>query len=325
MDFLTLIGFFVVLYLFVYLIVLSISDCDLGLLWAERFGEKLDTFKGKVVWITGASSGIGEHLAIVLAKHGAKLILSARSEENLLRVQQRCIAEAQAYQGDIAILPLDVTDFSKHEQCFQKAIHQFGKLDILVNNAGRSQRAVWEDIDVEVDKQLFTLNVFGAVALARKAIRHFNDQGSGHLVVTSSLAGVIPAPFSASYTGSKFALHGYFNCLRNEKLGSNLAITLLCPGPVFSNFLNEAFTNTPGEKFGQKVSATDRRMSAERCATLSAIAIANKLDEVWMALFPVLHFTYIVVNWPYLTSKIMKLIGPQLFQKMRDSKQTVQN
>ncbi|XP_075228172.1 dehydrogenase/reductase SDR family member 7-like [Lycorma delicatula] len=174
-------------------------------------------------------------------------------------------------------------------------------LDIFVNNAGRSQRAVWEDIDIEVDKQMFNLNVFSVLSLSCLAIKYFNEQESGHIVVTSSIVGVVPAPFSASYTGSKYAIHGYFNSLRNEKMGSNLEVTLLCPGPVFSNFLNEAFTAAPGEKFGQKVSPTDRRMTAERCAYLSAVAIANKLDEVWIALFPLLPLCYILVNFPFIT------------------------
>lgn len=80
-------------------------------------------------------------------------------------------------------------------------------MDILINNAGRSQRAVWEEIDIQVDKQMFDLNVFGVISLSRIAVRHFNTRGKGCIAVTSSLAGIIGVPFSGSYTGSKHAIH----------------------------------------------------------------------------------------------------------------------
>lgn len=84
------------------------------------------------------------------------------------------------------------------------------QLDILINNAGRSQRAVWENVDIEVDRQVFDLNVFGVVNLSRIAVQYFNKKKDGHIVVTSSLAGILGAPFSCSYTGSKHAVHVSF-------------------------------------------------------------------------------------------------------------------
>lgn len=85
----------------------------------------------------------------------------------------------------------------------------------MINNAGRSQRAIWENVEIEVDRQVFELNVFGVVSLSRIAVQYFNTKNKGHLVVTSSLAGVIGAPFSCSYTGSKHAIHvSVATCLR---------------------------------------------------------------------------------------------------------------
>lgn len=102
---------------------------------------------------------------------------------------------------------MDITELTKHKDIFQRAIEHFGKVDILVNNAGRSQRALFEHIDMAVDKQMFDLNVFSVVNLSRIAVNHFNETGKGHVAVVSSLAGVITVPFSASYTGTKHAIH----------------------------------------------------------------------------------------------------------------------
>ena len=79
-------------------------------------------------------------------------------------------------------------------------------MDILVNNAGRSQRAVWEDIELGVHRNMFELNVFSVIELTRVCLKYFLSKGGGHVAATSSIAGIFPAPFSASYTGSKFAL-----------------------------------------------------------------------------------------------------------------------
>lgn len=324
MDFFTLVGLLVILYLCVYFVVLSVADCDLGLLWAEKFGIKLDTIKGKVVWITGASSGIGAHLAEVLALNGAKLILTARNEKNLHLVRQKCIDNGSSRE-DIFVLPFDVTNISKHEFYFQKAVQHFGHIDILVNNAGRSQRAMWEDIEMEVDRDIFELNVFSVVSLSRIAVNYFNKLERGHIVVMSSLAGVIGAPYSASYTATKHAIQGYFNSLRNEKLGSNLAVTLLCPGPVFSNFLAESFTAKSGEKFSQPVDVSDKRMDTFRCATLCAVAIVNELEEAWMGVFPIVPLCYVLRYFPNLAKRLLKIIGLKRLQKIRDSKDTLKD
>ncbi|XP_046687421.1 dehydrogenase/reductase SDR family member 7-like [Homalodisca vitripennis] len=326
MDCFTLVGLFVILYLFVYLLVLSIADCDFGMVLAEKFGKKIGVLRGKVIWITGASSGIGASLAEVLAANGAKLVISARNAGNLSKVKQKCIA-AGLPATDVLILPMDVLEIQKHEQYFQQVIAHYGQLDILVNNAGRSQRALWEDIDIAVDKEIFKLNVFSVVSLARLAVRYFNEKGGGHLVTMSSLAGVVGAPYSGSYTATKHAIMGYFDSLRYERIsqsgGGQLAITLLCPGPVFSNVLSESFTETAGQKFMQHQDPTDKRMTTERCAKLCAVAIANRLDEAWMGLFPVVPLCYVLRYYPNIARRLIQILNTNFFQKIRDSKVTV--
>jgi len=321
MGLLSIIGLFILFKLIVYFFLFFTGDTDLELWWYDKFSSNLGSFKDKVVWITGASSGIGEQIALNLSKYGAKLVLSARSKDKLYQVKNRCIelSEGKLTDNDIFVLPMDVTIVTKHVSLFDHVINHFGKLDILVNNAGRSQRAIWEDIKLEVDHEAFELNVFSVINLSRIAVRYFNQVGKGQIVATSSAAGIIPVPFSATYNATKHALHGYFGALRQEKVHTNIYVTLLCPGPVFSNFLKESFTAHPGEKYGFTHSPTDNRMSAERCAHLSCVAIANKLKESWMAKFPIIPILYFTIYYPVLSNKLYELYGYKIAQKLRDN------
>jgi len=250
-----------------------------------------------------------------------KLVLSARREHELERVKKNCIHIGKNLtEKDVLVLPMDMVAVEEHKVYFQRVIDHFGQLDVLVNNAGRSQRANWEDIDLAVDKEMFDLNVFSVLSLSRIALQYFMKQNKGQIVVTSSLAGVIAVPYSASYAAAKRAIHGYFDSLRLEKMLSNITVTLLCPGPVFSGILEESFTGKPGEKFGKPMEATDRRMTGERCGHLCAVAIANKLGEAWMALPPILSLVSFIAYFPNAGSLVMRFLGPKFFLKVRDSK-----
>ncbi|KAI5695006.1 hypothetical protein M8J76_003772 [Diaphorina citri] len=324
MGLFSLVGLIYLIYIIVQGLFLLAVDCDLYLFFIEKINKRLNYFNNKVVWITGASSGIGEALALQLSKCGAKLVLSARSSSNLERVKNLCV-QAGAHPQSIYTLTLDVTQTKYHRRCFDAVIQQFGCLDILINNAGRSQRAAWEDIELEVDRELFELNVFSVLSLSRIATSYFlaREQG-GHLVVTSSIAGIVGAPYSGSYTGSKHAIHGYFDALRREKQDTKkLTVTLLCPGPTLTNFLKESFTGQPGVKFNQSASVQDKRMSAERCAYLSSVAIANRLDEAWMGKFPILPMVYIARYCPNIAHVLSRYVSGSAIQKLRDSKTTV--
>ncbi|XP_022240652.1 dehydrogenase/reductase SDR family member 7-like isoform X2 [Limulus polyphemus] len=274
------------------------ADGDLTLLWAERYGRSPAELRGKVAWITGASSGIGEALAYELAKYGVKLALSGTKVDRLEAVKTECLAQGPLKDDDVLLVPFDITDFSKHSECFEKVVGHFKKLDILVNNAGRSQRARFDEITTEVDYQLFGTNVFSHVSLTRVVLPHFLSNGGGHVMVNSSIAGKYGLPNSASYTGSKHAIQGYFECLRTEFEAKGVNVTVACPGPVFSNVIERCFTGTPGEVFGEKQKETDKRMSTSRCAQLMAVALANNLDEVWISLQPSLSICYLSQYMP---------------------------
>ncbi|XP_076315848.1 dehydrogenase/reductase SDR family member 7-like [Tachypleus tridentatus] len=301
---------------------LVVMDSDITLLWLCKFGKPISVLKNNVVWITGGSSGIGEFLAYELARVGARLALSGTNVERLEKVKQQCILSGKLEEKDILLVPFDITDFSLHSECFQKVINHFGKIDILVNNAGRTQRAEFVDIELEVDRQMFELNVFSSVSLTRIVLKHFKEKGAGQFVITSSTAGKIGIPNSASYTASKHALHGYFECLRTEMSNDNINITIICPGPVFTPLLETAFTEKKGKVVGQKHSPQDKRMATSRCAYLMAVAIANKVDEAWLSLQPILTLYYISQYTPsFFRNVIVKnVMKPERMSKMRDGR-----
>ncbi|CAG2115850.1 unnamed protein product, partial [Medioppia subpectinata] len=256
----------------------SILDCDLQLFLYEKFGRPISELNGKVVWITGASSGIGEALAYLLASHGVKLVISGTNESRLREVKEQFCGQLE--ENDVLILSFNIKDFSVHEKQFNAVIKHFQRLDILVSNAGRSQRASFETIDIEVDKEMFDVNVFGLINLTRIVLRYFLDNHmKGHFAVTSSTAGKLGVPNSGSYTASKHALHGYYECLRVEAQSRGISITMLCPGPVFSRVLENAMSNKLDSSHEVVTHSKDnKRLATSRCAHLMATAIANTLD-----------------------------------------------
>jgi len=323
-----LLAILAILIIFSFFLVVLFSlkyDADMTTIIYEKFGKDVaKEMSAKVIWITGASTGIGAALAVEAVKKGAKIAISARRENLLTDIKAKCL-EFGGKPSDILVLPMDMCDFSSHQENFQKILTEFGKLDILINNAGRSQRARWEHTNIEVDQDLFNLNVFSVVNLTRTVLPHMLENKSGTVAVMSSSAGKAGVPFSGTYTGSKHAVHGYFESLRSEKVGTGLEVVMLCPGPTFSNLLEVASTEKPGEKFGESMQPTDKRMTAERCAELSLVAIANKLPESWMCFKPVLPLMYASQYMPTLSKAGMKLLGPKFLAKVRDSRNAMES
>lgn len=163
-----------------------------------------------MVWITGASSGIGKHLALVLAQNGVRLCISARRETELEHVKSECVrvSNTQLQSNDVLVLKMDMLDFDGHQKYFDHVLRHFGHIDILVNNAARSQRANFENIPIEIDRELFELGVFSVINLSRIFVKYLlRTNRKGHIAVTSSLAGLTSFTGSCSYVGAKFALH----------------------------------------------------------------------------------------------------------------------
>jgi len=234
-------------------------------------------FTNKVIWITGASSGIGKALAIELSKHNTKLILSARNESKLIEVKNACNNSNQ-----VLVLPLDLGGIESFNSKIKEVISSFGKIDVLVNNGGISQRSLAKDTSISVDKQIMNINYIGTVALTKAVLAHFIENKKGQFVVTTSIVGKIGTPLRSSYAASKHALHGFFDSLRAENHVNNIAVTLICPGFVKTNVSVNALTGD-GSPQNKMDLATQNGISPDRFAKIMVKAIYKKKEEVYIA------------------------------------------
>ena len=197
----------------------------------------MQSIKDKVVWITGASSGIGEALVYALEKKNCKLIISSRNEAALQQVRDNCL------QKDLVkILPLDLEKYSTMESKVTTALSFFNEIDVLVNNAGVSQRSLIVDTEFEVYKKLMDINYLGTVALTKALLPYFIKAKKGHFVTVTSLMGKFGSPYRSGYCGAKHALHGFFDVLRMEHEKDGVDVTLICPGFVQTNIAKNALT-----------------------------------------------------------------------------------
>uniref|UniRef100_A0A8C0A809 Dehydrogenase/reductase 7 n=1 Tax=Bos mutus grunniens TaxID=30521 RepID=A0A8C0A809_BOSMU len=271
---------------------------DLTLLWAEWQGRRPEwELTDMVVWVTGASSGIGEELAYQLSKLGISLVLSARRVHELERVKRKCLENGNLKEKDILILPLDLTNRSSHEMATKAVLQEFGRIDILVNNGGVSQRALCVDTSLDVFKELIELNYLGTVSLTKCVLPHMIERKQGKIVTVNSMVGIIAAPLSTGYCASKHALRGFFNTLRSE-LATYPGITIsnICPGPVQSNIVKNALTEEVTKPTGSTADQS-YKMATSRCVRLMLVAMANDLKEVWISDQPFLLMIYL---WQYM-------------------------
>jgi short-subunit dehydrogenase len=236
-----------------------------------------DFFKNKRVWITGASSGIGEALALAFAERGAHLILSARNELELNRVAAAC---AQAGAASVIVQPLDLAQHDAIPGIVEKVLRQVGKVDILLNNGGISQRALAKDTSLEVDKRLMNVNFFGTVALTKALLPNMLTHKLGHIVTITSLMGKFSSPLRSSYAASKHALHGFFDSLRAELGQTPIQVTLICPGFVRTSVSANALTGD-GSRQNTMDEATDKGMSPEVLAQKILRAIQSGKKEAY--------------------------------------------
>lgn len=193
----------------------------------------------KTIWITGASSGIGEQLAYQLAERGNKLILSARRKEVLEKVKSNC---AEAAQENIHVLPLDLANIESLDEIADAAIKIHGTIDVLINNGGISQRSLVNETSFEVDQRLMNVNYFSAVKLTKKVLPGMIKNNSGHILITSSLVGKFGTPFRSAYSASKHALHGFYEALSAEVWENNIFTTIFCGGYIKTNISLNAIT-----------------------------------------------------------------------------------
>jgi len=230
--------------------------------------------KNKVVIITGASSGIGKSLAVVFAKAGANVIVAARNLEKLNQLKDEL--------KGLYIIPIQ-TDVSKEEDCkklIDETIRHYGTIDILINNAGISMRAIFEEVDLNVIRQLMDINFWGTVYCTKYAIPYIL-KNKGSVVGVSSIAGYKGLPARTGYSSSKFAMQGFLETLRIENLKKGLHVLIACPGFTASNIRNTALSKN-GTMQGESPLNEDKLMTSEEVAEQILKAIIKRKDRIVM-------------------------------------------
>ncbi|MBS1635119.1 MAG: SDR family oxidoreductase [Bacteroidetes bacterium] len=235
----------------------------------------MSIFKQKVVWITGASSGIGEALVHAFAREGSLIVLSARRKEELERVKKA----AGLNDNNALIIPFDLSDTSGAADYSKRIIEKFGRIDILINNGGQSQRAEAMATSETIERQLMEVNYFSAINLSKAVIPYMLGQGTGQVVVISSIAGKFGFYLRSTYSAAKHALHGYFESLRLETEAKGLRILMVCPGKVKTNVSFNAKT-ADGQAHNRMDESHEHALSAEACASQILNGIKNQEEEI---------------------------------------------
>ena len=233
--------------------------------------------KDKVVWITGASSGIGEAVTYAFCRAGAKLVISSRREQELNLVKAKC-----SNPDDVFVLPLDLCQFETLEEKKNQVLERFGRIDILINNGGISQRSFASETSLDVDQKIMNVNYFGTVALTKAVLPVMLGQKSGHISVISSIAGKLGTPYRSAYSASKHALHGFFESLRAEVWRDNVKVSIICPGFIKTNISINAMTGD-GNTYGKMNDAVDKGLPVKYCANEVLKAISTEKEEVFIA------------------------------------------
>ncbi|MBI2279886.1 MAG: SDR family oxidoreductase [Bacteroidetes bacterium] len=253
--------------------------------------------KNKVVWITGASSGIGEALSYAFAKEGCKLVISARRESELQRVK----TSTNLTDDSILILPLDLENHVAAPEWVSIILAKFGRIDVLVNNGGLSQKGTAMQTTTEVERKIMEINYFGNIALTKAVIPVMQKQQSGHLVVTTSILGKFGLPFHTTYAASKHALYGYYDSLRMELKPFNINVLLVAPGFINTNASINSLNadgsisnqDSPAQMNGMKTGVFAKKLISALKRNKQHIYIGNKelLAIPFKMLLPKLFYT----------------------------------
>ena len=259
--------------------------------------------KQKIIWITGASSGIGEALAYQWSEKEHFLILSARREDELRRVKNNC-----KYPENCMIIPLDMSNQSDIEQRADEVLKQFGSVDILVNNAGISQRSLAAETLIEVDRKIMEVNYFSGVVLTKKLLPSMIANKNGHIVAISSIVGLFGFPLRSAYSAAKHAIHGFYETLWAENQANGINVTIICAGRILTNISLHALKKD-GNPHGEMDNAQENGITAEKCAKKIIKSVKQRKKEVYIGrkeIFMIYFKRYI----PYLYYKSVSKIKP---------------
>jgi len=217
-------------------------------------------FRNSVVWITGASSGIGRELAIGVSRRGARTVLSARRENALRETQNLCGGAERS-----RVVPADMEAIDDLSAVVNAVYEEFGRIDVAILNAGLSQRGTVADTEEEVVRRVNAVNFLAPAAIVRQLVRRMLSDGGGHIAAVSSLSTRVATPYRSAYTASKAALETYLTVLRRELYDAEVEVTLALPGFVNTEISRNAL-DPDGTAHGVVDKAQQHGMSPEVCA-----------------------------------------------------------
>jgi len=235
----------------------------------------MNQFTGKIFWITGASSGIGEALVYKLTELGAIVIASSNKIEDLKLVKEKCGESGE----HVHIAAFDLSETDGIRQLVDSFISQFGRIDFLVNLGGVSQRATIEETPLWLDRKIMEINYFGTIALTKAILPYMIRQKAGHILATSSMSGRFGFPLRSAYSASKQALHGFFETLHIENQKYNIRASVIIPGRVRTNISRGALTAT-GEEHGRMDRGQAGGISPDKAARTILKGIKRNKREI---------------------------------------------
>jgi len=233
-------------------------------------------YDGKVIWITGASSGIGEELAKQLSSFNIWLVLSSRRKGELERVK----ASLGLKQEDIYILPLDLNEPSTLPAKAREAEKAFGRIDILINNGGVTQRALVMETPVDIDRKIMEINYFSGVILTKSVLPGMLARGYGHIVGMSSVTGKFGFPLRSGYSASKHAMAGFYESVEAEYYHSGIRTTMVFPGRINTNISFGAL-GADGKPYNVLDPGQQNGIPVDKCARKIINGIRKNKNEVF--------------------------------------------
>jgi len=229
----------------------------------------------KTIWITGASSGIGKAVAIELSKEKTNLILSDINEKGLSEVADICNKNGCTAQ----VIPIDLSDEKSVEEAARQVLDKTEKIDSLYHFAGISQRSLVSETPLFVDRKIFEINFFGAIALTKAVLPKMIKNGGGQIAVTSSIVGKFGFPYRSSYSATKHALHGFFESLRAENKQNNIQVSIIIPGRVQTNISFNAL-DKEGKTHAKMDDGQDSGITSEKAAKIICRNLKKNKKEI---------------------------------------------
>ena len=266
--------------------------------------KKRKYFNGKIAWITGASSGIGEALVHELLTAGAITIISSNDPEGLEKVR----AEAGILGEKVIIVPFDLAETDGIEEIVGQQVRSLGRIDYLVNLGGVSQRSRVDETPMWLDRKIFEINYFGTIALTKAVLPFMISRKSGHILATSSISGRFGFPLRSAYSASKQALHGFFETLYLENKANNIRTSVIIPGRVRTR-ISEHALDARGNEHGVLDPGQAKGLSPEKAARVIINGIIRNKREILVGRSE-LSLLYIRRIFPWLFFRIADKIKP---------------